>query len=338
MEVTAPLVPLAVDDATHVSQARRASTRLAESLGFDATAVGNVALVVTEIGTNIVKHGRGGQILLHPVSQTGVVGIDIVGLDRGPGMADIDRCVRDGYSTAGSAGTGLGAIRRLAAVFDVCSAPGHGTALLARVWARPPAVDTPRAVTVGAAANVYPGETVSGDAWAVEQTATRTLILVVDGLGHGAIAAHAAAESVRLFRANASRSPRDVMQALHDGLRSTRGAAVGVTEIVPDRSLVRFAGIGNVAAAIVAPGVRRHLISHNGIAGHTVRRIDEFSYPWPKDGVLIQHTDGLATHWDLDRYPGLLKRSPNLIAAVLYRDFTRGRDDVTVLAASTEAA
>ena len=79
-------------------------------------------------------------------------------------------------------------------------------------------------------------------------------------------------------------------------------------------------------------------MSHNGTAGHSVRRIDEFTYPWPKDGVLIQYTDGLGTHWDVDRYPGLLGRSPSLIAAVLYRDFNRGRDDVTVLVASEARA
>jgi anti-sigma regulatory factor (Ser/Thr protein kinase) len=337
MEITPPIAPLTIDDPTQVSEARRTATRLAEMLGFDATASGNVALVVTEIGTNIVKHARGGEILLHPVEHGGVPGIDVVGLDRGPGIADLDRCVRDGYSTAGSPGTGLGAIRRLSAVFDVCSAPDRGTALLARVWAQPVGMHTHRALSVGVAAAMYPGETVSGDAWAVEQTTAQTVVLVVDGLGHGVVAAEAARESVRLFRANARRSACDIVQALHDGLRSTRGAAVAVAAVDPEHGVVRFAGLGNIAAAIVAPSVRRHLISHNGTAGYTVRRIDEFSYPWPKDGVLILHTDGLVSHWDLDRYPGLVRRSPSLIAGVLYRDFSRHRDDVTVVAVAEAA-
>ena len=336
--MTSPLAPLPVDAATQVSQARRAATRLAEALGFDATASGNVALVVTEVGTNIIKHGRGGEILLHPVHHGSIPGIDIVGLDRGPGIADVDRCLRDGYSTAGSPGTGLGAIRRLSALFDVCTAPDQGTAMLARVWARPTAGPTDRALSIGVAGAAYPGETVSGDAFAIEQTTTRTLVLVIDGLGHGIVAAEAASESVRLFRANARRSPRDIVQALHDGLRGTRGAAVAVAAVDPEHEVVRFAGVGNIFAAIVAPGIRRHLVSHNGTAGHTVRRIDEFSYPWPKNGVLVQHTDGLATHWDLDLYPGLLHRSPSLIAGVLYRDFSRRRDDVTVVAVTEAAA
>jgi len=336
--MTPPIAPLTIDDPTQVSEARRAATRLAERLGFDSATSGNVALVVTEIGTNILKHGRGGEILLHPVEHGGVPGMEIVGLDRGPGIADLERCVSDGYSTVGTAGGGLGAIRRLSSVFDVCSAPDQGTALLARVWARPITMDTHRPLLVGVAEAMYPGETVSGDAWAVEQTSTRTAILIVDGLGHGVVAAEAARESVRLFRANGRRAPRDLVQALHEGLRRTRGAAVAVAAIDAEHGVVRFAGLGNIGAAIVAPGVRRHLVSHNGTAGHTVRRIDEFSYPWPKDGVLILHTDGLTSHWDLDRYPGLLRRSPSLIAGVLYRDFSRRRDDVTVLAVAEAAA
>jgi hypothetical protein len=49
--------------------------------------------------------------------------------------------------------------------------------------------------------------------------------------------------------------------------------------------------------------------------------------------LLVMHSDGLATHWNLDQYPGLVGRRPSLIAGVLYRDFARGRDDVTVVVA-----
>jgi hypothetical protein len=114
---------------------------------------------------------------------------------------------------------------------------------------------------------------------------------------------------------------------------------VAVTEILPDAGLARFSGIGNIGATIVAPdAVRRHLVSHTGTVGHTVRKVDEFSYPWPKGALLIEHTDGLGTHWDLEHYPGLAQRSPSLISAVLYRDFTRKRDDVVVLAVREIAA
>jgi anti-sigma regulatory factor (Ser/Thr protein kinase) len=323
--------PLLVEDASQVATARRVAARMAQEIGFDATGAGNVAIVVTEIATNILKHGGGGQILL-ATPESARPEIEIVGLDGGRGLKDLEACLRDGYSTSGSPGTGLGAIRRLSSSFDIYTAPDRGTAVLARLWSdahdRSP---SPR-LTVGVASAAVKGELVSGDGWAVEADERRTILLVVDGLGHGPIANTAASEAIRLFRANAKHSPGAVVQALHDGLRSTRGAAVAVTEILPDAGLVRFSGIGNIGATIVGPdSVRRHLVSHTGTVGHTVRKLDEFTYPWPKRAVLIEHTDGLGTHWDLDHYPGLAHRSPSLISAVLYRDFTRKRDDVVVL-------
>ena len=168
MDVIAPSRPLSIDDATQVPEARRTATRLAEELGFDATGAGNVALVITEIGTNIIKHGGSGQILINPLRRGDVRGIEIVGIDRGKGIADLERSLRDGYSTAGSPGTGLGAIRRLSAGFEIFSASSLGTAVLARLWARPlPTPENGPRVAIGFAGAAHVGESVSGDAWAV---------------------------------------------------------------------------------------------------------------------------------------------------------------------------
>jgi anti-sigma regulatory factor (Ser/Thr protein kinase) len=335
MEMIAPPRPLRIDDDSQVPEARRTAAQLADGLGFDATGIGKIAIVVTEIGTNVLKHGGGGQIVFNDVQRGHVRGIEIVGIDRGKGIADLERCLRDGYSSAGSPGTGLGAIRRLAAGFEIFSVPGQGTAVLARLWATaPPSAGAGPRIAVGFVGAARTGESVSGDAWAVAQSAGHTKLLIVDGLGHGVVAANAAREAVRLFHDNVRLASAAIVQALHDGLRSTRGAAVAVSEILSEREVMKFAGVGNISAAIVTGASHRHLVSHNGTAGHAVRRIDEFTYPWAKDSVLIKHTDGLATHWDLDRYPGLMNRSPSLIAAVLYRDFDRGHDDVSVLVAA----
>jgi hypothetical protein len=116
-------------------------------------------------------------------------------------------------------------------------------------------------------------------------------------------------------------------------LRSTRGAALAIAEIDFEQQSVRFAGIGNIAASIFSFTEHRHLLSHNGTVGHEIRKIQEFSYPWYANGILIMHSDGLSSKWQIDRYPGLMQKHPSLIAGVLYRDFNRDRDDVTVLVA-----
>jgi hypothetical protein len=96
---------------------------------------------------------------------------------------------------------------------------------------------------------------------------------------------------------------------------------------------VRFAGVGNVAAVVVDGATQRGMASYGGIIGHEVRKFQEFAYPFPRGALLVMHSDGLATRWGLDAYPGLASRDPALMAGVLYRDFQRGRDDVTVLVA-----
>jgi hypothetical protein len=176
-------------------------------------------------------------------------------------------------------------------------------------------------------------EVVCGDTWAVAEDGSRTLLLVADGLGHGPSAGKAAGVAVRVFRDNVSHDPAEVLHRIHQALGSTRGAAVGLAELQPDLQLIRFAGVGNIAATILANGSTRSLVSHNGTLGHEARKFQEFTYPFSAMATLVMHSDGLASRWDLDAYPGLAVRDPALIAGVLYRDFQRERDDVTVLVA-----
>jgi anti-sigma regulatory factor (Ser/Thr protein kinase) len=324
---------VAVTDASQVGEARRAAATLTARLGFGETEAGKVALVVTEAAGNLVKHARDGEILLRPLERDGVAGLEILAIDRGPGIADHRRCLRDGFSTAGTPGTGLGAIARLASFTDVHSIVPSGTALLARLWGGP--APAPRSgLRVGVVCLPVAGEEVCGDAWAEEQSSGRALLLVADGLGHGPLAAEAARDAVRVFRDNAAHAPAEILRAIHLALRSTRGAAVAVAAMDLVGGSVCYAGVGNIASTVFSAGKTRSLVSHNGTVGHAARRFQEFDYPFPADATLVMHSDGLSSRWGLDAYPELLLRDPALLAGVLYRDFRRGRDDVTVLAAS----
>ena len=246
----------------------------------------------------------------------------------GPGAA-----LRDGHSTAGSPGTGLGAIARLATTFDIHSVPGAGTVVVAQLWAR--ALGRPPAGTLEVAAVTAPhsGEELCGDAWAVTSRPDGGMLLVADGLGHGPDAHAAAREALRLFQESRRAAPAELLEELHAGLRATRGAAVAIAEIDLGRAVVRYAGLGNIAGSILSRGGTRSLVSHNGIVGHEARRIAEFSYPFPAGALLVLHSDGLTSRWTLDPYPGLGERHPAVVAGVLYRDFKRGRDDVAVVVA-----
>lgn len=322
-------IALAITEQTQVGQARRAAGVFAREQGLDETRAGRLALVVTEAAGNIVKHGGSGEILLRTLDDCGPHGVEVLALDQGPGMSDTRRCFEDGYSTAGSPGTGLGAISRLADVCDLHSLPGKGTALLARVHTAEPAAKAP--FLIGAVCLPIRGESVPGDAWDCRIDNGRALIGVIDGLGHGALAAAAADTAVDCFRRQGDRAPQAILEFAHDALRSTRGATMAVAELRAEEELCHYAGIGNIGASILTGADSRSLVSHNGTVGLETRRIQAFSYPWSRRSTLIMYSDGLQSRWNLKDYPGLLSRHPALIAGVLYRDFSRRRDDVTVV-------
>lgn len=325
-------VALPIVESSQAGEARRIAIALANRLGFNETERGKVGIVVTEAANNLVRHATDGELLLQPLTRNEIEGIEILALDKGPGISNISECLRDGFSTGGTSGTGLGAMSRLSAFFDIYSVPKLGTACLAQLWANPlPVKPLESDLDSGVVCLPKIGEEISGDAWATDQNSGRTLLLVADGLGHGPQAAQASREAVRIFRANLGKSPKEIVEAAHAALRSTRGAALAIAEVDFEQLTVRFAGVGNISGTILAQEKTNSLVSYNGTVGHEVRKIQEFVYQWPKGGLLVMHSDGLGTQWRLDRYPGLVAKHPSLIAGVLYRDFNRGRDDVTVL-------
>src|SRR5262245_20726675 len=319
-----------------VAEARREVTGMARAIGFAENDIGRVALVVTEAATNLVKHTPQGQLLARAFERDGVAASEVLALDQGPGMANVCESLRDGYSTYGSPGTGLGAIKRLSDEFDIYTIPGKGCALVSQLRSRrAPGGNRPSPLEIGVVCLPKPGEAACGDAWAVEWRGGHCVILVADGLGHGADAAAAAMAAVNALRTHPQLAPAALIEFAHGALRSTRGAALAVADI-DLAGEVRYAGVGNIAGVALAPDGNRHMVSHSGIVGHEARKIQEFVYPWSQDSLLVMHSDGLATHWNLDQYPGLAGRSPSLIAGVLYRDFARGRDDVTVVVAKKQ--
>lgn len=321
-----------VRDPSQTGEARREAIAFAEKLEFTESDRGSVALAVTEMATNLIKHASEGSILISRIGSDGMQGMRILSLDKGPGIRNLSTALEDGHSTAGTNGTGLGAIRRLSHNFEIYSG-GSGTVIVSEFWrqGKQPANEAAwRSATVTLP---YPGEKVIGDGWIVRRFANCAIFMVVDGLGHGPYAAEAAREAERIVSVITEATPTAILQDCHDALKKTRGAAMGCAVLDTDKGLLHFGGIGNVAASIVAPESSRSLTSHNGTLGHQIHKIQEFSYPWNPDSILIMHSDGLSGKWHLNDYPGIWSKQAAIIAGLLYRDFARGRDDATVLVA-----
>ncbi|WP_321817148.1 MULTISPECIES: ATP-binding SpoIIE family protein phosphatase [unclassified Paraburkholderia] len=349
-----------IGDASSVAFARRGAAQAAHLAGLNETDTGRLAIVLTEAATNILKHAGHGELLVRALDG----GVELIALDRGPGMTDVRAALSDGHSTAGTPGTGLGAIRRLSNQIALWSQPGHGTVL--RVLVQKPGA--PRAALsgpeIGGVCVPYPGEEVSGDGWQAQADPGGFTIALADGLGHGAEAHVAATAALEVLRRRAGLLPAALMELSHAALRPTRGAALALARFDLVRASVSFCGTGNIAAvaygtgrpglagaassaslssnsssnsstnSISAQGDARpsyQIVSRNGIVGHTMRGTQEFELAWRANSLLILHSDGVGTRWDLDAWSGLAHQPAVVIAAVLYRDFSRRRDDATVV-------
>ena len=327
MTVGACHLRIPVDHATRVGEARRRASELAFEAGLDEVQAGRVALVVTELGTNLLRHAKQGELLI--ASRAAEGDIEVIALDRGPGIADLPRSLGDGFSTGGTPGTGLGAVRRLADDFDIYSSVPQGTIVLARVASS--AKRKAGAFRVGGIAIPAPGESVCGDAWAVDVEGHSARLIVADGLGHGPDAATASTEAVAVFEQERGAGLGALLQSMHERLRTTRGAVVSLFRLDRDGATIRSAGAGNVMARLISGVSDRTLLGQPGTVGVQMRSAQETNVPWPEHALLVVFSDGIESRWQPELITPVLGRDPALAAALLLRDHCRGRDDATVV-------
>ena len=343
MESVIALTPVArtstrleVEEPSQIGGARRSATAMGHAHGLDAESVGRVAIVVTEAATNIVRHGGGGVIVLRALHHGGEPAIEVLALDKGVGILNIDRAMADGYSSSGTAGQGLGAIRRLSDVFAIHSQRGVGTAVLARVGQRQhPAIQPARHAVLddrlGVICVPMRGEVECGDRWELVASRNAITLMVVDGLGHGPEAAFAAATAANAFAGVSDKAQDTMLTAVGLEMRQTRGAAISVARVDDATADVTFTGVGNVDGRVLGGVATQYLVPQNGIVGHGMPALRATSASWPAGARLVMHSDGIVARWRLDAYENALTIHPALLAGMLYRDCSRDRDDVTVI-------
>lgn len=315
------------NDHSYTGIIRRQAALLASELNFNEVEAGRISIVVNELCSNIHKHAKNGEIILVKHDQK----LEIIAIDNGPGMANVNECLKDGYSTQGTQGTGLGAIQRLSTHFELFTSVPKGTVIYSCF--------VPSEIKIkkmplehGAVMVPYPGETLNGDGWYLSSlTEKRQKVLCCDGLGHGMLANAASQAAIASFKEGNKRAPLDDINAIHIALKSTRGAAIAVADIDLEQKQLVYAAMGNISSTLAYQASSRKLVSYNGTAGIQLRKVQAINYPLEDNWILIMTSDGLGTQWNLADYPGLHLKHPTLIAAVLYRDFNRKNDDVTVV-------
>ena len=318
---------LRVEDPSAAAACRGAALALASRLGFPAARTDQLALAVTEAASNLHKHARQGSMLLRITREGDEPGIELVTIDAGPGSARQQR---------GAAGRPLHerhpwhrawrdppARRLLRPVLGARSRHGACGQVLADAA---PVRDCPCAGLV----RPITGETECGDIFGAVETDGGVTGVLCDGLGHGPLAAIAAMEAVASGARRARRTSQpSLVERAHRRMSHTRGGAIAVVQVTGQ--VVRFAGLGNIAAVILADGTRKSMLSVPGIAGHQARTIRQFDYVAPPGAAIILHSDGISSRWAPAALPGLNARDPLVIAAALLAEAGTHRDDAGVL-------
>lgn len=337
---------IAITEEAHIGAAKRSIKRCANEAGFTERQLAEIEIVIKEIGSNAVKFGQGtSQIFFARTNgELEPAGIEIIYVDKGPGIQDTSIAVEDGFTTTGTLGAGLGAIKRMSDEFYIFSSiksqtrrlstygrSTHGTAIVLRKYIEGAEKPEHRKALWGAMTRPSMGFEENGDAYVVKRTGDRQLLAMIDGLGHGLGALQAAREAVASIEAYASEPVERIIRVTHEALRPTRGAVLGLAILDCATGVIEYAGIGNTDFRVLGGRAPIRFISLNGTLGSRLDRVKVFKEQLPKVATIIMSTDGISERWDVDSYPGLLGLHPQLLCAVVMRDYSRLNDDATIL-------
>lgn len=317
-----------ITESSQVGEALRNIVALAHRHGLSEQQEARLKLICTELATNLLKHtARGGKLIAQALTHSDEAGIEVFSVDTGRGM-NVQDCLQDGFSSTGTMGSGLGAIKRTADSFNIYSELNTGAVIQARICN--PQSDLCSDKNQAGMTVPKAGELVSGDKWCIASDGEKTHCLLVDGLGHGIEAAEAANLAVKRFKENLSKPPKVVLEIVHKSLRGSRGAVGAIAQIDQRDGKLDFCGLGNISAIVVEETSRKHMTSLNGTLGYEARKMQEFTHLWRSDSVLLMHSDGLSSKTFEDIYTIQSQPAP-IIAAWLYQKYTKRTDDSTIL-------
>jgi anti-sigma regulatory factor (Ser/Thr protein kinase) len=315
-----------------VGAARRTSKALAEHIGFEPEACEEIALATMELATNLIKHAKAGTLTLTPLVDGARVGLEIQSLDNGPGISDVDQALTDRFSTAGTRGTGLGAVNRLMDELEITSQRGHGTRMVCRKWVRHYAVGNhPCPYAVGVATRSRIGTEENGDTFVVKMWSESILVGVIDGLGHGHFA-HRAAQAARQYVESHYDQPLDqIFRGVGRACRATRGVVMALARFDWMLDRLVFASLGNIEVRVFPHSEPFHFIIRRGVIGLNAPAVVVTEHPWPIGDMLVLHSDGLRTHWSWRDFPDVLNKPAPALAQEFLGMLAKEEDDATVI-------
>lgn len=325
-----------ISERSFVAYAKREIHNAANAGFFSEVRLAEIDITVSEICSNLIKHGKGGELLFRiDTTKYDNAVVELVCIDNGVGIADIGRVMKDGVSTSSTLGQGLGAIQRLSNVFEVFSIPGWGTILYCSLHSVK-REDLPRPDKLSVKGMCIPkaNETVCGDGYAIKKNGDFIQLFFGDGLGHGQAAHDAVLTAAEFFMESDETEPVEILRHMHERVRRTRGLVATTASLNVKADTWRICGIGNIMTRIYRGIEYKNYMAYNGTIGLNIpNTMNSTAISCEKNQRLIFCSDGIRSGWDITKYPSIMRYHHAILGAVIYKDFNRKTDDASVLIA-----
>jgi anti-sigma regulatory factor (Ser/Thr protein kinase) len=331
--VANPIV-VTVEATADVRRAREAALAVAGNVGFGTPVCEEIALAVTELATNLLRHAASGTITVGAEESNGRRGIVIQSNDRGPGIADIERAMTDGYSTAGGLGMGLGTINRLMDDLEIHPEEHGGLHVACHRWLRPAQhVTFRRQLEVGIASRPRRMHEENGDAFLMKQWDGHALVGVIDGLGHGPFAHRASSTARQYLETHFDQPLQKLFRGAGRACRATRGVVMALAHFDFAREMVSIANVGNIEVRLVSESGTINPILRRGIVGLNAPEAIVNELAWGAKSILVMHSDGISSRWSWDQFEMTAKEGLGRLAQRMFQTLAKPEDDATVLVA-----
>ena len=347
MEITRKnILSLQIDNESDVGVCRRKAVSLASQMGFDDVKTGEVAIMVTELVTNVIRHGggKGKLVICQFCDAQEHQAIEVWCCDSGKGISNLQKVLKDGYTGKDSLGIGMGTIRRFSDEMEINPLLDHDFRdtffscnplfkncirtikyLPHKYW-----VGINKNLEIGAVSRCKPGELQNGDSYIVTHLGPGlSVAAVIDGLGHGSeanLASQLAREQIIL---KSELPVNALMQHIHNALQGTRGSTIGLLRLDTEARKLSFSGIGNIEGSLFTAEGKQNLLSYGGIMGHNMRTPRVFDFDFNPGDTVCMYSDGITSRWKFDEIDWT--QNPQKIAENIINQFSRANDDATVL-------
>jgi len=337
---------LPINSEADIGACRRKAVTLSSEIGFDKTKAAEIAILVTEMVSNVVKHGKnkGRLVACEIVDDLDNKAIEVWCFDAGDGFRDFTDALRDGNSAVNTLGVGLGSIRRFSDELEfnpkvkkdkeeiyLSDNNVFKNCIRSRKWIpRKKTLRRHHQLDIGLATRCKPGEQLNGDAIVVVHLDSNTTVAaVIDGLGHGKEAHFASHLAKEQIVQKAELPLTTLMQHIHNSIKGTRGCVIGLIKINTKMEKLFFSGIGNIECFVVHKGLKKSLLSFGGIMGHNMRTPRVFEADFILDDMVCLYSDGIVSRWNIEE----LKEENNNQEKVniVLNKYSRTNDDASIL-------